>query len=384
VRGAARPAVLLLSTALTLPVVLGALASPAEAVTSTPAEATATATPAEVVTERVVSDPAISESSGLAPSLLHRGVLWTHNDSGHDPVLYALARDGSTTARFTVTGVRGRDWEAVQTLRDRHGRALVAVADTGNNEGNHETVDVVLVREPTVLRARTGGSLRPLTTVRLRYPDGPADCEALLADPRDGRLYLVTKGVLGGTLYAVPEAAWPGSGTGGSERPRVVRASLIPVTRISVPLVTDGAMLPDGQLVLRSYQRLAVLPPPEGLRGVPVAPVTAWASLPAQRQGESLALIDGAVLVGSEGVGSPVLRVRLPSGVTVATTTSGRAGAGQGHDRGAGGPGGTGWLPVRGRGAVAGLAVIVAVATVVATLRLRRRSVGRSGSRSGG
>ena len=179
-RGAARPAVLLLSTALTLPVVLGALASPAEAVTSTPAEATATATPAEVVTERVVSDPAISESSGLAPSLLHRGVLWTHNDSGHDPVLYALARDGSTTARFTVTGVRGRDWEAVQTLRDRHGRALVAVADTGNNEGNHETVDVVLVREPTVLRARTGGSLRPLTTVRLRYPDGPADCEALL------------------------------------------------------------------------------------------------------------------------------------------------------------------------------------------------------------
>ena len=33
---------------------------------------------------------------------------------------------------------------------------------------------------------------------------------ALLADPRDGRLVLVTKGIAGGVGYAVPPPVWPG------------------------------------------------------------------------------------------------------------------------------------------------------------------------------
>ena len=34
----------------------------------------------------------------------------------------------------------------------------------------------------------------------LEYPSGPADAEALLAHPDDGRLFVVTKDVFGGTV----------------------------------------------------------------------------------------------------------------------------------------------------------------------------------------
>ena len=53
------------------------------------------------------------ETSGLAASRLHAGVLYAHNDSGSDAVLFALHPDGSTAGRFAVEGVDNRDWEAM-------------------------------------------------------------------------------------------------------------------------------------------------------------------------------------------------------------------------------------------------------------------------------
>ena len=40
----------------------------------------------------------------------------------------------------------------------------------------------------------------------LTYPDGPANAETLLAHPESGRLFVATKSVFGGTLYAAPAA----------------------------------------------------------------------------------------------------------------------------------------------------------------------------------
>jgi hypothetical protein len=125
------------------------------------------------------------------------------------------------------------------------------------------------------------------------YPDGPHDAEALLVDPRDQRLYVATKGVLGTGLYVAPRVL------------QTDRAN--PLTRIAeVPvLVTDGAFLPDGRFVLRNYSDLHVYDRPG--HGVGTVP------LPQQVQGESVAVEPGgaSVLVGSEGVASPVYRVPL-------------------------------------------------------------------------
>src|SRR3712207_9440411 len=39
------------------------------------------------------------------------GLFWTHNDSGRDPVIFAVDAGGRLQGRFRVMGARNRDWE---------------------------------------------------------------------------------------------------------------------------------------------------------------------------------------------------------------------------------------------------------------------------------
>ena len=73
-------------------------------------------------------------------------------------------------------------------------------------------------------------------------------------------------------------------------------------------LVTDGAYLPDGRFVLRTYGSVYVYDRP----GHEVASD----ELPLQPQGESVAADGDRLLVGSEGLNSEVLAVPIPGGAT--------------------------------------------------------------------
>jgi hypothetical protein len=79
-------------------------------------------------------------------------------------------------------------------------------------------------------------------------------------------------------------------------------------------LVTDGAYLPDGRFVLRTYTTAYVYDRP----GQEVA----RAELPAQQQGESVASDGDRLLVGSEGVHSQVLAVPVPSAGTASPSSA--------------------------------------------------------------
>src|SRR5262245_44719285 len=74
--------------------------------------------------------PDVVESSGLAISRRTPGVLWTHNDSGSDAVLFAIDKDGRLLGRVRVP-VRTRDWEDVSAARCPSGDCLY-IADIGD------------------------------------------------------------------------------------------------------------------------------------------------------------------------------------------------------------------------------------------------------------
>src|SRR4051794_41808773 len=57
-----------------------------------------------------VTDPAIDESSGLAASRRSPGLLWTHNDSGDDPLVYCLDFQAHSCGVWRVAGAQGLDW----------------------------------------------------------------------------------------------------------------------------------------------------------------------------------------------------------------------------------------------------------------------------------
>jgi hypothetical protein len=81
--------------------------------------------------------------------------------------------------------------------------------------------------------------------------------------------------------------------------------------------VTDGTVLADGRIVLRTYVSVEVLDPRS-------YEVTARAATPAQKQGESITTtIDGkSLLIGSEGKRSKVLRIDIPSSLDQAPKPS--------------------------------------------------------------
>jgi hypothetical protein len=294
-----------------------------------------------------LQDPRIQESSGMALSRRHPGVLWTHNDSGHRAELYAVGPEGRTLATLTLAGVAARDWEGMAAGRDDRGRPALFVGDIGDNNEVWPEVAVYRVTEPARLRDATVAAVR----YRLRYADGPHDAEALLVDPRGNRLYVATKGLTGGGLYRAPARL-------AADRVNVLQR----VARVP-PVVTDGAFAPGGRgFVLRDYQGAFVYTAP-GRR------VTAF-ELPLQVQGESITVsADGrSVLAGSEGPDSEVWRVPLPASaverVAPTITRPPPASAPAGQPATAGGRFGAAPFPAMAAGALA---------LVAAALLLRRR-----------
>ncbi len=318
--------------------------------------AVGTAAPALALGDRArvvltIRDPRVTESSGLAASVLHPGVLYTHNDSGDAPRVFAIGPDGGVLAVLTLGGASARDWEAMAAGRDDAGRPALFVGDIGDNlHGAWPSVSVYRVPEPSTLRDATVAATR----YRLRYADGARDAEALLVDPRTNRLYVATKEDGGGGLYRAPA------------RLRTDRVNVLHRVASVPPTITDGAFSPDGRtFVLRGYLDAHVYSAP----GREVASL----DLPLQFQGESITYTrDGKdVLVGSEGAGSEVWRVPLPAAVAPkAPATSSRSPGMQAPERtdpAASGP------SHRGRDAAALLAAVGGAALLAAVARRRRR-----------
>ena len=296
-----------------------------------------------------LEDPRIYESSGLALSRRHPAVLWTHNDSGDEPRLYAVGSEGRTLATLTLAGVEARDWEALAAGRDDRGRPALFVGDIGDNQGVWPEVSVYRVPEPASLRDATVPAVR----YRLRYADGSRDAEALLIDPRSNRLYVATKDVAGGALYRAPS------------RLRTDQVNVLQRVAKVPPVVTDGAFTPNGRaFVLRDYQAAYVYAAPGRRVGS--------LELPLQFQGESITVTadSRSVLAGSEGPESEVWRVPLPESALARVTPTPRPPPAAPAPDPATQP-----APAGGRDWGAGpfLAIAVGGLTLVAAVVLRRR-----------
>jgi hypothetical protein len=133
----------------------------------------------------------IRESSGVVASRRHAGVLWTHNDKGNAPALYAIDRTGRLLAEFPVAA-SADDWEDVAT--DDAGNLYVG--NIGNNGAKRATLEVHRLREPNPAdfksnSAQPAAPLQVDRTWRLRFPAQPFDCESLVV--RGDHAYVVSK-----------------------------------------------------------------------------------------------------------------------------------------------------------------------------------------------
>ena len=249
--------------------------------------ATAQAEPPPPVEEFTVTDPRIVESSGLTVQDIDgERIFTTVNDSGDSGQVFVLDPTTGETVGVTTWKPDPRDVEALAPDGDH-----VWVGDIGDNLRARDHV--------TVTRLPVGRGERheaAPVSYDLVYPDRARDAETLLRHPDTGQLFVVSKSVLAGHLWAAPLDL-------SADAPNEL-VDLGPLPAI----ITDGSFTADGEhLVLRSYTHAWVYTFPD-------LEMVSHFELPKQPQGEGLAVsVDGEVFVSTEGRDRPVLRVDLPA-----------------------------------------------------------------------
>ncbi|HEX8722546.1 MAG TPA: hypothetical protein VF736_18160 [Pyrinomonadaceae bacterium] len=270
----------------------------------------ARATPAQIAT---LEDRAVRESSGLVASRRNPGLFWTHNDSGDGPFVYAFDRRGRARGKWRVSGAQALDWEDIAAgPGPAAGRSYLYAGDIGDNERGREFVVVYRFPEPQVTEGAQGGAreTEPAEAIRLKYPDGAHNAEALLVHPRTGDLYVVTKTAEAAGVYKL--AAPYGAG----EVHALTRVAVLRGPDFFGTLVTGGDISPDGtRVALCDYAQGYELTLPAGARGFD----DIWAQKPTavplglRIQGEAVCYtLDGSSLLAtSERAPTPLIEIKL-------------------------------------------------------------------------
>ncbi len=147
----------------------------------------------------------IRESSGLAASRRDAKMIWTHNDSGGQPVLYALDPNGARRGDLRIVGAVNQDWEDMASF-ELDGRPWLLVADVGDNGSQRSDCALYVVAEPdpATLSPTQETPATVAWQIPVRYLDGPRDCEAVAVDARAGLVYLLAKRTSPRGLYTLP------------------------------------------------------------------------------------------------------------------------------------------------------------------------------------
>lgn len=285
-RDGARGALLLL-----LPLWAGCAADAEPHATDTASQAVVEGCP--VVQPSTPLPAELDESSGVAASRTRPGVLWTHNDSGGEPVVYAVGYDGALRGAVRVGGARNRDWEDIALGPCPAGECLY-IADIGDNSAKRDEVTVYRIPEPD---PGSDASAAPAEQLRFRYPGGARDAEAVFVLPT-GDLYVIAKGRREPqTLFRSLAPLRPGA-----------TVELEPVAQLG-PEPTDQSRLisaagssPSGEWVaVRNYVALALYRTSELLAGNTEPALVVDLTPLGLPQGEALDLLDdGRVVLTSE------------------------------------------------------------------------------------
>ena len=263
-----------------------------------------------------IKEKSISESSGLTASRSTPGAYWTHNDSGDGPFIYAFDTRGDSFGTFHVTGAQARDWEDIAAgPGPQADKSYLYIGDIGDNDEARDEIVVYRVVEPkltaatSTLTKASPGSTEPAEAIRLRYPDGKHDAEALLVHPTTGNIYIVNKvPIANPAVYEATAPFTPG------KLVTMKRLGEIRVPSIFGGVITGGSISPDGRRValcdyFQGYE--IVLPTAsKDFNDIWKQRMTGF-NLGKRKQGESITYrLDGkAFLATSEGKRSPLIQV---------------------------------------------------------------------------
>ncbi|MCY3020654.1 MAG: hypothetical protein NTW87_16675 [Planctomycetota bacterium] len=251
-----------------------------------------------------LANQAITESSGVACSHAVPGVLWTHNDSGDRPQLYALNLKGEDLGTYFVQGASAQDWEDMCSFAIA-GKNLLLVGDVGDNKAQRKAYTVYVAMEPATIAKQP--KPQPLTLVARQdftYEDGSHNCESIAVDPLRREIILVSKtNDPTCKAYVMPLPL--------EKNPKKTVAKAI--ATLTIPTTTAMDISPDGlRAIVLTYgdaYEYTRLPDEDWGKGFARQPRVI--KMPGRAQGESVCYgLDGVTLyLTSEKIPTPLLEV---------------------------------------------------------------------------
>ncbi|WP_139135340.1 hypothetical protein [Roseivirga sp. 4D4] len=152
--------------------------------------------------------PDLNEASGLASSRSNSLYIWSHNDSGGDPLLYLMTQAGADSGRFVLDGAQNIDWEDLAIgPGPTVGEQYLYAADIGDNRAVRDNYTIYRVPEPdlTVQDIPATSTLSGVEAISYVYDDGNArDAEAIMVDPATSDIYIISKREASVILYTLP------------------------------------------------------------------------------------------------------------------------------------------------------------------------------------
>jgi hypothetical protein len=148
------------------------------------------------LTNGEVNIAGLTEASGVAASRNNSNVLWTHNDSGHPAVVYAIDTFGRSLGIYNVPGNVDTEDIAIGPGPVTN-VSYIYVGDIGDNTATRANIKIYQIPEPAVYARQFSNpptvTPKGVRTITLTYPDGPRDAEALMVDSVTGDLFIFTK-----------------------------------------------------------------------------------------------------------------------------------------------------------------------------------------------
>jgi hypothetical protein len=191
-----------------------------------------------------ITNSTLDEISGLVGSRSLTDVFWVHNDSGDSARFFAMSGQGSLLGTFYLSGQSAWDWEDIAIGPQPGGGNYLFLGDIGDNAAIRSTITVHRATEPVAIAAlNTTIASSNFRSLRLRYPGGPRDAEAMFVDPLSGDLFVLTKRLAVPELYMVPATAFDNVGQ------TVTMTALGQVPKVPV-WATAADISPDGRFIL--------------------------------------------------------------------------------------------------------------------------------------
>lgn len=276
----------------------------------------------------------LKEASAAVITGAQPAIVFTINDSGNDPELFAIDTTGESRGVWRVNGATNYDWESLSpgpcattaTLPNANGAAGIAgrqclyIGDAGDNSAVRATVMLYRVPEPPASKDDRDGVLVAERLI-VRYPDRAHDVEAMFTTS-GGDTYLITKRALkspSGALrpslvFLVPFTAW-----GTAEPVTATLVDSLPIVPGSSQLrqITDASLSHDEQyLAVRTYGQVYVFAFDHGAGRVnhQIPPALCNIQFVERQHGEGVSWFGETrdLLLDSEGWEQPFHRIACP------------------------------------------------------------------------